>query len=420
MVLSAVVVVLAVSSVAQISHTSGPYRRTVDRGYAALAQPLVAQSNASGVALASFLRDTGSLGRIAFFSDLDSLASDTSSLERHYAVITPPDPSASSWCATAMAARAAAVSTLRSSLESAVGGRTGLVAIDEAAATTALGSVGAELQSADRSWAACRRALRRAPGSALLPTSRWVRDPGVFEGSGAARFVAALAGSHALAPVHNIVVLAVVTDPAAVASGATLVAPAATGLVVHVVLANQGNVDEEGVELGGEVTLLGTTASPVAVQRTLDLAAGHSTTMLLPALKVEPGSSYTLQVVAESPHAPGTGALASRSVQVQVQPTATLTSVTSSPLIGVQGRSVTLIADIASSLADAGPPTGTVAFADDGTTIPGCGAQPLHTGQATCSVTYPAASAHAITASYSGDARDAGSMSPAITLKVDS
>jgi hypothetical protein len=135
---------------------------------------------------------------------------------------------------------------------------------------------------------------------------------------------------------------------------------------------------------------------------------------------VEPGSSYTLQVVAESPHAPGTGALASRSVQVQVQPTATLTSVTSSPLIGVQGRSVTLIADIASSLADAGPPTGTVAFADDGTTIPGCGAQPLHTGQATCSVTYPAASAHAITASYSGDARDAGSMSPAITLKVDS
>ncbi len=72
-----------------------------------------------------------------------------------------------------------------------------------------------------------------------------------------------------------------------------------------------------------------------------------------------------------------------------------------------------------SSLPAAGAPTGTVAFQDDGTTISGCGARPLHKGQATCSVTYPAASAHSITAAYSGDARDAGSLSPAITLKVD-
>ena len=107
-----------------------------------------------------------------------------------------------------------------------------------------------------------------------------------------------------------------------------------------------------------------------------------------------------------------------RSIQVQVQPAATLTSVTSSPLAGVRGRPVTLIAGLTSSLTGLEAPTGTVAFADDGATIPGCGAQPVHKALATCTTTYPVASVHAITAAYSGDPRYAGSMSPAITLRV--
>jgi hypothetical protein len=83
----------------------------------------------------------------------------------------------------------------------------------------------------------------------------------------------------------------------------------------------------------------------------------------------------------------------------------------------VRGRPVTLIADVASALTGA-TPTGTVTFQDDGTTIPGCVTQPLHEGQATCAVTYDSVSAHAITAEYSGDGRDSGSLAPAITLKV--
>jgi len=425
MVLSAVVVVLAVSAVAQIGPTSGPYRRTVDRGYAALAQPLAVESNASGAAMVSFLGEASGLGRIAFFFDLDTLASDTSGLEGRYASITPPDPTTGSGCATAIAERAAAVARLQSALEGVTGGRTGLGLVDEAGATAAVTAVGVELQSADASWAACRRALRRAPGSAVVPRSTWLVHPGLLSASAAGHLVSAVAASRALTPVHSIVVLAVVTDPSAVESGPTLVAPAATSLVVHVVLANQGNVDEHGVEVGGEATLQGASASPVLVQETVDLGAARSTTMALPGLKVVPGSAYTVQVVAESPHSPGTGALAARTIQVEVQPAATLTAVTSSPLIGVRGRQVTLIADVTSSLAgpasssSAASPTGTVTFADDGATIAGCGAQPVHKGQATCLVTYPTASAHAITAQYSGDARDAGSMSPAITLKVD-
>ena len=331
MVLSAVVVVLAVSAVAQIGSASGPYRRTVNRGYAALAEPLVAASNASDEQLVTFLHDGSSLGRIAFFFTLDTLVADTADLARRYHAIIPPDPGTTTGCAAAITGRASAVSALRAALEGVVGGRTGLGRVNEGAAATALVNAGASLRSADASWAVRRRALWRAPGSAQLPASVWVRHPRVFGATAVARFVTQVAGSRSLAPVHSLALVDIVTDPPAVAGAQMLVAPATTTLVAHVVVANQGNVDEHGVELGGVATAQGTTAKPVLVQRTVDLAAARSTTTVLPGFPVQPGSSYTVEVVAESPRATGTGILVTRSIQIQVQPAATLTSVTSAP-----------------------------------------------------------------------------------------
>ena len=163
MVLSAVVVVLAVSAVAQIGSASGPYRRTVDRGYAALAGPLVATSNVSGAQLVTFLGDASSLGRIAFFFTLDTLVADTADLARRYNAITPPDPVTTTGCAAAMAGRASAVSALRAALEGVVGGRTGLGLVDPGAAGSVIVSAGSTLRAADASWAACRPRVRGAP-----------------------------------------------------------------------------------------------------------------------------------------------------------------------------------------------------------------------------------------------------------------
>jgi hypothetical protein len=416
--LTAVVVVVVVTALSQIGRSSGPYRRTVDRGYATLAGPLVAESNASGASLVSFLHQASALGRIAFFFDLDVLAADTAATRRRFDAITPPDPVTAAGCAAAIADRAEAVSSLRSSLESEVGGRTGLAPVDPGVTAAAMGSAGALLRSGDASWARCRRALRHAPGSPLLPVSVWVRDPRVYGAGAVATLVSQVAGSSQLVPVHDISIVAVVTEPSAVASAQTLAVPATTSLVAHVVLRNRGNVDEHGVELGGVITLQGTPMGAVPLQRTVDLSAGRSTTMLLPTFAVEPGSSYTVQVVAQSPGANGNGPPASRSLVIQVQPAATLTTVTSTPLAGVRGRPVTFVARLTSTLPSAGSPTGTVAFTDDGVTIPGCGATAVHAGKATCSTTYSTASTHAITAAFSGDARFAGSISPAITLKV--
>ena len=101
---------------------------------------------------------------------------------------------------------------------------------------------------------------------------------------------------------HRLAIVAIVTDPPAVPQGQTLVAPATTTLSVQVVLANQGNVDEVAVEVGGVAFVQDEPASPVPVQHTVNLAAGGSTTLALPRFPVHPGDTYVVQVTAEAPH----------------------------------------------------------------------------------------------------------------------
>jgi hypothetical protein len=317
-----------------------------------------------------------------------------------------------------MHGRAAGAALLRSALEGVLGGRTGLDSVDEVASAADVMSAGTTLASADASWAACRHGLRRAPGSALLPMSQWVTDPGAFAPVAAGRFVAALARSRSLAAAHHLAILDLVTAPAAVASGGAQVLPPTVVLTVQVVVANQGNVDEDGVEVGGVAMLEGSPGSPVPVQRTLSIAAGRSTTLALPGFAVQPGSSYSVQITAETPRANGPGPLVSATVPVQVQPATTVTAVSSSANPTASGRPVTYSADVSGSLTLPQQATGSVTFEDDSVVIPMCTAQPLVAGHATCSTTYGGTGDHAITAIYSGDQRFAGSTSPLFSEKV--
>lgn len=78
------------------------------------------------------------------------------------------------------------------------------------------------------------------------------------------------------------------------------------------------------------------------------------------------------------------------------------------------GQSVTLTATVTGD-----SPTGTVNFKDGGTTIPGCAAQTVAAGVATCTTSGLAAGSHNITAVYSGDADNAGSASPVVIQTVN-
>ena len=218
LVVVAALVVLAVGAVAQIGPASGPDRRIVDRSFAVLAAPIVAQSNASGSLLNAVLKRGPSLGRTTFFSELASITTDAATDDRLFSALIPPAPpgGVADGCTTAMADRRFAAARIADALGRLLGGRRGLGGGDEATAARTLTAAGATLASADASWAACRRSLRRAPGSARLAASTWISDRGLFGQAAVGPFVAALVGSASLLAVHRLTLLTWSTDPAAV------------------------------------------------------------------------------------------------------------------------------------------------------------------------------------------------------------
>ncbi len=102
-----------------------------------------------------------------------------------------------------------------------------------------------------------------------------------------------------------------------------------------------------------------------------------------------------------------------------VGPDASTTSLDATASVNV-GSSTTFTASVAPPAARLGPvePTGSVEFLDGGQPITSCTGQTLAAGQATCTVTYPAAGAHQITARYVGDTNFTGSSSPAESVSA--
>jgi hypothetical protein len=97
------------------------------------------------------------------------------------------------------------------------------------------------------------------------------------------------------------------------------------------------------------------------------------------------------------------------------KPLTTTTTLASSGSPSQVGHAVTYTATI-----DPAAATGTVAFKEAGTTLAGCGAQVISSGSATCPVaSYTAAGVHAITATYSGNADVATSVSSIFTQTVN-
>jgi hypothetical protein len=337
-VVVAVVVIVAVAAVAQIRPTSGPYYRTVDRSYAGLAAPLVAESNTSAAVLKAFWADGPSLTRKAYFAQLDELAAGTSDVLRQFKTLSPPWPvgKAGSQCLAALEARAGASASIQAALEALVGGRTGVGGGDEATATGEVVSAASSLSGADRSWARCRRDLRRDPGSARLAASVWMRDPGAWAASAVDDFVAAAVASPSLVAVHAVAIVAAATDPTAVAGADGTAAVTATNrLDVRVVVDDEGNVTEQGVEVTAVASRPGSPSS--SSHATADLVAGSSVALVLPSLSVRPDATYSIEVTASVPGASGPQSLITTSfpIYISAEPvvptTTTTTTTTTSP-----------------------------------------------------------------------------------------
>ncbi len=127
-------------------------------------------------------------------------------------------------------------------------------------------------------------------------------------------------------------------------------------------------------------------------------------------------STFTVSVT-DSAASPAT-ATAELSIDVQSPSAASSsTAIEASASSAVAGQQVTYTATVSSVAV----PSGTVSFADAGSPIAACQAQPLSASApyvATCAITYAATGSHSVTASYSGDLATQGSTSAPVAVGV--
>ncbi|MHB8330453.1 MAG: hypothetical protein ACYDD6_12665, partial [Acidimicrobiales bacterium] len=276
------VAAVIVGALAQVGRASGPYNRTVDRGYAVLVGLLAQRSQFEGAQLRDLLATGTSLDRITFFSTLDGLAAGVQDVARRFDGIVAPAQAAPAGtaCRSALADRVVAVDGLRRALEGVLGGRSGAAATGEASAVTATVASGTTLETSDASWATCRLRLRRAPGTPGLASSVWVTDPAVWGLGPVGRFVSAVASSPSLAVHHALAVIAMSTTPSAVSGAGTGIGevPPTGRISVRVVVADQGDVDEPGVEVQVSLDPSVPAPRPPTATAIVAIGAGRSVT----------------------------------------------------------------------------------------------------------------------------------------------
>lgn len=343
-VVAVVVAVVLVGGVLRTGSQSASYVRAVNRSFAEETAVLAARSNATGRQLRRAVPSMAGTSRRALDALLDTLVDQARSVARQAALFESPAPSggAGADVAQAFAERAGALVHLRRTLDRlltlsplpAVKSADPSAAVaptpphlSTAGATAALQRVGDAVAASNRAYASARRALHDAPGKARLAASSWTSGT-AWSATGAASLVAALRASPSLAAVHDVVLdtgaLAITPSPVPPPAGSppssSLEVPPTSRLSVSAVVADRGNVPARGVTVSLEVASQ-TGAAPTRRSRTVSLAPGGATTVLLPPAPVTPAGHYSVTVTV-TPAAADTvaGAVTSATLSVTVGP----------------------------------------------------------------------------------------------------
>jgi hypothetical protein len=243
---------LAVRAVAS-SGSSGTSRRLAEQAYVDEMRPHVEQSTEQGADLADIREQAAELGRSGLERRLARLARDAMSIYRAVSDVEPPDSLAGvhDLLSSALYMRARAANELATALPAALGGSAPDSAI------RALARTGDELAAADATYRVFARAVPRPKGStrAPLPGSRWVTEQGAWTEPELRALLSTLQASASLDPVHDLAVLLVNTEPAAVGTdGDASVLPPSKTLRLQIVVANVGNERQRNVAVIAAVT----------------------------------------------------------------------------------------------------------------------------------------------------------------------
>jgi hypothetical protein len=283
----ATLVVLAVNA-AIAARSSAPARQLAEQNYLDQVSPVIQDSTQQGRDIDALRSQAVTLSGTTIIDRLDQLVASTAQSFAAIRRIAPPGSmdTAHDLLVATMAVRADSAKSLRQAIANALGGQPLI------AAAAAVGQVGSEMEASDRTYQLFVQALP-SPGTGA-PTSRWVSDPTAYDQANLSVFLSSVRASTSLAPVHDVAVVLVLTDPAPVSlNGSTQVLPVSKFLNLQIVVADTGNQPERNL-------MVSATMSPSAIGPTevfrdfVNLSPGQRRTVSLGGLRPEPNQPTTL------------------------------------------------------------------------------------------------------------------------------
>lgn len=150
-------------------------------------------------------------------------------------------------------------------------------ATDPAAAVQSIAAAGNDIQVGDQTYSLFSQSVPAAVG-VKMPPSAWFTDPSAYQPQTAGVFLTSLQNAVNPAPVHQVKVYSVATDPSPVSRhGATQILPDASAITVTIVVADVGNQPENNLTIVAAI-------SP----------AGHGTSSVRDFVNLTPGQSYSI------------------------------------------------------------------------------------------------------------------------------
>jgi hypothetical protein len=292
LLLGALLTLLALAVNAASGGSDGPSARLAQLAYLDRVRPAVERSSEQGADLVRVRDEAARLGRAAVGRRLQRVASDARSVLRLVRQADPPDSLETSHnlLVATMAIRARAAEQVRDALTEALGTE------PPEPAVAALARAGRDLSTGDGAYRVFLDSIPRIDGkpAGAMPPSEWARNgEGWTEGELSA-FVQSLRATASLAPVHDLAVALVTTDPAAVdRDGASSILPAVKSLRLQIVVANVGNEAEKRVAVVATLTADGAADS---ARDFVDLVPGQRATVVLGGLRPVAGAASTLTV----------------------------------------------------------------------------------------------------------------------------
>lgn len=280
----ATLVVLAVNSIVSTS-AEGPDPAMV---FADRVRPAVDKSTRQSMALEDLRASAGTLGRAGLKRGVDRLLRESRTLVDQVEQ-APADGElrkTQGLLLTCLTTREEALAALAATLAGEFESGPPEEAIDR------LVDVGGDLAVSDRAYELFVADLPRAARESM-PESVWLPDPTRFDRPEMAAFVGTLRASASLAPVRDVTVLTVTTDPVPVGmDGTNRVLPVSKTMRLQVVVANAGNLAEKRVPIEAVVTSQGGLDT---ARQFVDLAPGQRATVTL-SLRPSPVGVLELKV----------------------------------------------------------------------------------------------------------------------------